>query len=283
MRQRWWCGLGVVLLLSACTRPNHGFEGGESEGAEEVDDRTTGGALTVGDGPTTGSGETTKATGETDGGSLDTTADTGDASSGMHDTGTVCVAELRARYDIVSEPPLVQLAGGCGAFPPQFVQVQGVKGDDNSLTGALCGEDCQCGPQTIMLTFDGPLPATPPGCIRLEVQLAAVGDDCVVEAYRLSNFNAELPIVVASNVEMPTFPQPIALELADEPTEACGGDCTPASGNYDLLTPTGTPIPPDGTPVPVQVTGGTYRVANEGSAVDLDCTPQVRWVAEQDF
>lgn len=284
MRSRWSCGLGVALLLAACTRPNTGFDGGgsESSGAGEADGgRTTGGAPTAGDGPATEGRTTTD--GSADGASEpdDTSvADTSSTSSGQSDTGPACRLDFPPRYGIVSEPPLEEVVGACSGVETLYIQNQGLAG--GMLTGALCAPSCTCEDLSISLTFEGPAPTLLPGCFELAVQLEERDGACTVTAYRMSPHMVEAPVFVASNVEMPMFFLPFAVALAEAPVEPCGNGCTPASGAYDLVASPGGTLPPDGTPVVVSTGVSDYRVVNDGSGIDPQCAPQVRWFAERD-
>lgn len=288
---RWLgsCGIVVVVLAAACTRPNAGFEDGEASTADEQGEVGQEGEGTTSTGGTTrGSADTsdtraTAAEGTTQGVTSDpddtSAMDTSSVSGNPLDTGSECVPDFRPPYAIVSEPSLAVVHGGCPPVATLRVQNQGMVG--NTVMGALCNLECECGADSITLSFDGPLPPVLPGCFELDVELEEVEEECIVVAYQLSSHGPGAPLVVASNTEVPAFAQPIAVQLADDPEQACDAECQPPAGNYALIA-AGMEVLPDATPVEVMAAATSYLVVNESSGIDFDCNRRIRWYATHD-
>lgn len=276
----------VVVLLSACSRPNPLFADGEG-GEGEVQGEVTSGEVTSGEVTTSGpvtSGEVGDATRTT---SADASAEgpvTTDASattevavdSGVLDTGLGCEPMFAEPFGIVAEPSLESVIGGCPSVAFLTVGVETHNGGD--VTGVLCNDMCTCTEMPISLSFDAPVPAGLSGCFELALELDG---DCNVLAYTIVTSAGPPPRVVVSNVVDSTLMHPFFVSLGPEPFEVCGEGCEPdASGYYPLVLPDGTEVLPGNIGV---VPGpAPYAFTNAGSGIDAGCEPVARWHAVLD-
>lgn len=263
------CGLALTLL-SACTRPNFAYGNGDGDGTAADEDDTV---------ATRGDADATRGDADTTRGDLDTTRG-GSESEGTLDTGPSCVPIFEPPFGLHSSPePWLQLPVQECPVPVlrQYrVRVE-AQPDPNSLEAEVCIGACECGGVISLLELDAPLPELATGCYDLTVEFApSDGEACRVLAYMLTDGSG--PVTVVSNVIGPGFPQPFALQLADQPTTACELGCTPETGSYALVGPLGVPVlPPDETSIGYE----GYKLVNYGSGIDAECSAVGRWVAQR--
>lgn len=270
----------LVMLLSACTRPNPLFADGEG-GEAEVQGEVTNGEVTTSGQITSGEvGDATRTS------SADASAEgpiTTDASattevavdSGVLDTGMACEPMFVEPFGIVAEPSLETVIGSCPPVAFLNVGVETTNGGD--VTGVLCNDMCTCTEMPISLSFDAPVPPGLSGCFELALELDG---ECNVLAYTIVTSIGPPPRVVVSNVVNPSLMYPFFVSLAEEPFEVCDEGCVPTSGYYPLVLPDTTQVLPGN----IAIVPGPfpYAITNAGSGIDAGCEPVARWHAVLD-
>jgi hypothetical protein len=257
----------ALVLLPACTRLNLAYGDGDGDGTEADEDGTN----------ATSEADATRGEADTTRGDLDTTHG---ESEGSLDTGASCEPFLAPPFELYSTPePWLQLPRQeCAAgsvVRPYRIRVQ-EQLDEFNVDAQLCSGTCECGGPPSLLEFGAPLPPlSTTGCYDLVVEFVPSREEtCQVQAYMLTDGTG--PVTVVSNVIGPGFPQPFALQLADEPVEVCALGCTPEAGVYALVTSLGeVEIPPDQANVDYE----GYKLANFGSGIDAECSAVGRWIA----
>ena len=276
-------------MLSACTRLNPAFDGGDEGVGDDDAGTTVGSGTTVGPGTTSPQGTRGSEGNEDDEasesrvdslGSAGSSTSAGDTTLGMNgtdsgsssgsDTGEACVPSFDPPYDIEAQPSFDMLLGEC---PPShtFHVFRGMESDETMVVGSLCDFMCPCIGEDITMLFDVPLPPLT-SCFDLVVEFQPMS--CEVAAYMIEDEG--MPRSVVSNVLSTTLP--FSFERADEPTTPCGEGCDPPSGEYAVISSfDGTVVPPDGNPVPFL---GEYSAFNHGSGIAGtadDCREVGRW------
>jgi hypothetical protein len=285
MRSTRSCAL-VVVLLSACSRPNPAFDGGEGEGEGEGEGAQEGE-------PTAGRGTTLDVTSVDGGEGSETPASTAaDTTSGMSGPGTsgtesgsgmegpletssACERDFASDYTLVTGPALEEVLGGCPAGA-NYLHIQRVDVRGDMVTGNICGPECPCAEAPITMTFDLTLPELP-ACFTLRFR---VDPACKVLEYEiLADADPFFPVFMASNASK--FVGGLSFYFPPDPIEDCEGGCVPSqSGHYILRqTTTNMPVPPDGTPTLLPGPPADYMVVNDRSGVDNDCLEVVHWYA----
>jgi len=272
MRGGWTTGL-VLVLLSACTRPNAAFD-------EPTEGDPTGSVATSAATSVAGSeGSETRAS--TAG---DTTLDYPDdgwstqgnsGPDGPMDSGPGCELDFRDSYGFESDPTLAMMFRNCPDDEMTLRILGSNFGNLTQFTGHRCPpEECTCPEEfPISLTFEVPLPELD-GCFDLVFQLEP--ESCKVLAYKIVPPSGGLPLAIVSNVVTPSFDLPMTVDLGVPPSSDCSESCDRPPGHYGLDISGRMEIPPDGTPVPVQ----PYYFVNDGSGIHVGCEEVGRWHAE---
>lgn len=272
-----WTGWGVlvVVLVSACTRLNPAFEGGE--GGEG--DGTASEVTTVGDGE--GSETRTSTIGDTTLGTSGPSSAGTESAEGLEGAAdtAMCEVDIRPRYGIDSVPSFQDMFRGCPNELETMTIVGVTENEGSQLVGHRC-PNCNCAEMqfAISLTFDVPvMPLS--GCFDVEVELEP--GTCELLAYRIGPPAGGLPLKVVSNVLTPSLDLPLSVELGEPPGGGCDAGCGAPVGHYPLIVSgyEGMPATPSGRPVEIPVTMPPYAVVNDGSSIDVECDEQVRWHA----
>lgn len=275
-----WIVLVALGAGTGCTRDNPAFGDGGSTGAPTDTGSTTKPPPTsMSDSDASGPQDSTGDAMTTDG----ATTDAPGTSTGAEETeGTEGTDQCPPFLDplLVGVVPNLEV-GTCEPQDPIAISVIEKLSDTEYAVRLCVGGVCPClagSEHTIF--FDVPPPNLPP-CGLLQLDLAeGDGMDCFIPGYTIRDAGGVLLQVVANDLDL-AIPQPFDLSLGNEPVFECGMGCAPPWGFYDLHATVGpaVPIPPTGVPVDLPGPVGTFEVANEGSGIDEQCDPVIRWHA----